>query len=48
MLIQDAQGKFHIIDFKTKRAKVPGQHGIIGDTKSKYDTQVSMYARLLQ
>lgn len=48
MLIQDSNSNFHIIDFKTKRAKVAGQHGIIGDTKSNYDTQVSMYAKLLQ
>lgn len=48
MLIQDSKGNFHIIDFKTKRSKVPGQHGIIGDTKSNYDTQVSIYAKLLQ
>lgn len=48
MLIQDSKGNFHIIDFKTKRAKVAGQHGIIGDTKSNYDSQVSIYAKLLQ
>lgn len=48
MLIQDANGNFHIIDFKTKRAKVAGQHGIIGDTKNGYDSQVSLYAALLQ
>ena len=48
MLIQDKNGKYRVIDFKTARVKDNGHWGIEGETLTQYEQQVLIYQQFLE